>query len=444
MKLPDLYNCTIAVIGLGYVGLPLALEFSTRKKGCLTNIELKRKVIGFDVNRLRIKELINKFDRTGEACEKQLKNADNIIFTHNKELIKTADVYIITVPTPINDNKEPDLKASKEASLLVGETLSERKSNTNPVIIYESTVFPGATEDIFIPIIQKNSGLRFNKDFFCAYSPERINPGDKSKRLKDIVKLTSGSNAECAKWVNSFYGSIIDAGTFLTSSIRVAEAAKVIENTQRDLNIALVNEFSYIFDQMNIDTLDVLDAASTKWNFLNFKPGLVGGHCIGVDPYYLTWKCEQCGYKPKIVLSGREINEKMTSILLKKIVKNLKKFKITSKPPTILIFGICFKEDCPDIRNSKVIEFIKLSIDLGFKINIYDPIADIEKLDKSLKKFVLNDFPSNNIYDVLFLAVPHKVFKEHKYEKYNSLLKSKGFILDLKGILGKKNNIVRP
>ena len=443
MRFPNLYKCTIAVVGLGYVGLPLALEFASRKRCYLSNLKLNRKVIGFDINELRIEELINRFDRTGETCQKQLKTVENLIFTYDRKLLKKADVFIITVPTPINDNKDPDLKFTKDASIIIGETLKLRKSDIYPVIIYESTVFPGATEDIFMPIINNRSGLEFNKDFFCAYSPERVNTGDKSKRLKDIVKVTSGSNEKCAKWVNSFYGSIIDAGTFLASSIKVAEAAKVIENTQRDLNIALVNEFSYIFNRLNIDTLDVLDAASSKWNFLNFRPGLVGGHCIGVDPYYLTWKSEQSGYKPEVVLSGREVNEKMTEFLLGKIIKNLNKFELNSRPPTMVIFGITFKEDCPDIRNSKVIDFIKLSKDYGFNLNIYDPIADIVGLDESIKKYVIEDFPKDGLYDVVFLAVPHRSFKQTPYKNFNSILSSKGFIFDLKGILGKRKNVIR-
>ena len=444
MTFPDLYDCKIAVIGLGYVGLPLALEFANRKKCNITNKILRRKVIGFDNNDSRIEELTNKFDRTGESCSEQLKNLDNIIYTNDRKLLKRADVFIITVPTPINKNKDPELKYTKEASRLVGETIKSRNSKTFPVIIYESTVFPGATEEIFIPIIQMYSGLEYNKKFFCAYSPERINPGDKTKRLKDIIKLTSGSNDECANWVNKFYGSIIDAGTYMASSIKVAEAAKVIENTQRDLNIALVNELSYIFSKMNIDTLEVLNAASSKWNFLNFKPGLVGGHCIGVDPYYLTWKAKQIGYKPQIVLSGREVNEKMTKFILDKIVNKLNKLEINIENTKILICGISFKEDCPDIRNSKVIEFIKFSKEIGFQVNIYDPVADLISLDQSIKNNVLREFPYKKFYEVIFLAVPHREFREIPYEKYNSMLKLNGFIFDLKGILGRRNNIIRP
>ena len=443
MNLPNLYQCKVAVIGLGYVGLPLALEFENKKKCNISNHKLKREIIGFDNNESRIRELNNKIDRTGETFPEELISTKNIIYTNDKELLKEADVFIITVPTPINKKKDPELKYIKDASCIVGEIIKSRRSDTFPIVIYESTVFPGATEDIFIPIIEKYSGLRLNREFFCAYSPERINPGDKTKRLKDIVKLTSGSNETCANWVNNFYGSVIDAGTYMASSIKVAEAAKVIENTQRDLNIALVNELSYIFNKLDIDTLDVLDAASSKWNFLNFRPGLVGGHCIGVDPYYLTWKAQLHGYKPQIVLSGREVNEKMTQYVLKKIVDNLKKFKIDSQTPKMLICGLSFKEDCPDIRNSKVIEFIKISKDFGFSLNIYDPIADLFTLDQSIKQYTINEFPKNNLYDVIFLAVPHKEFKEISYEKYNSILNFNGFIFDLKGILGKWSNVIR-
>ena len=442
LKFPDLYNCKLAVIGLGYVGLPLAIEFAKKEKCNITKRELKREVIGFDLNNFRVKELLSKYDRTGEINNDELINLKNIIFTSDKELLKEAELFIVTVPTPINKHKEPDLSFLEKACALIGDAIKDKNSAFHPIIIFESTVFPGATEEICASIISQKSLLTYKKDFFCGYSPERINPGDKTKRLKDIVKVTSGCNKECANWVNSLYGSIIDAGTYNASSIKVAEAAKVIENTQRDLNIALVNELSVIFSKMGIDSLDVLDTASSKWNFMNFRPGFVGGHCIGVDPYYLTWKAEQFGYKSEILLSGRKVNENMSRFVFNKIISNLSHLKKDFRFAKVLICGISFKEDCPDIRNSKVFDLINLFKINKFEVDIYDPVADLSKLE-GIK--LLLELPSRKFYDVIVLAVPHIQFKKISYDKFNLILKNKGIIFDLKGILEKKEeNIIRP
>ena len=310
-------------------------------------------------------------------------------------------------------------------------------------MIFESTVFPGATEEICAPLIEEISGLVYKKDFLCGYSPERINPGDKNKRIKDIVKITSGCDEECAIWIDNLYKSIIDAGTYLAQSIKVAEAAKVIENTQRDLNIALVNELAIIFSKMNIDTLDVLNASSTKWNFLNFRPGLVGGHCIGVDPYYLTWKIEKEGYKPEMILSGRKVNEKMINFFLEKITDFMNSVNKNIKNSKMLVLGCSFKEDCPDIRNSKTIDFIIEAKNQGFLVDIFDPVADYSDLDESIKEDVVLKFPIEKKYDVLVISLAHKQFKEMSHNQFEKILTKKGFIFDVKGILDKKKNVLR-
>ncbi len=444
MIYPDLYDCKIAVIGLGYVGLPLAMEFAKRKICSFSGSKMSRYVVGFDCKKSRIDELNRNIDKTGQKSFIDFKNKQDLVFSNNRLDIIKSDVFIVTVPTPINENKQPDLTSLKKATLLIGKILTSRKSNIIPIIIFESTVYPGATDEFCVPLIEKSSGLSYQKDFLCAYSPERINPGDETKRLNNVVKITSGCNESCANWVNDFYKSIIDAGTFLTKSIRIAEAAKVIENTQRDINIALVNELSMIFSEMNLDTLDVLEAASTKWNFLNFKPGLVGGHCIGVDPYYLTWKIAQKGLKSKMILSGRKVNEGMSKFFLEKIINNMHQKKITVKDSKMLILGLTFKEDCPDIRNSKVIELIKNASSKGFKLNIYDPIADTSNLEESIKKDIVYELPKNKTFDVLIIAVAHENFKVIPYKFYCRTLNENGFIFDLKGILSKKNNILRP
>ena len=347
----------IAVVGLGYVGLPLAIEFG-----------LKRSVIGFDINVTRINELKKGEDVTLETTNEEIKNAVHLSFTNKIEDIKDCKIYIITVPTPIDQDKKPDLTPLKKASESVGSILKK-----NDIVIYESTVFPGATEEICVPIIENKSGLIFNKDFYCGYSPERINPGDKEHRITNIKKVTSGSTPEIATVVDNLYSEIISAGTHKASSIKVAEAAKVIENTQRDVNIALINELALIFNKLEIDTESVLEAAGTKWNFLPFKPGLVGGHCIGVDPYYLTHKALEVGYNPEIILAGRRINDSMGYFIVSQVSKLMAKKNIQLDNANILIMGLAFKENCPDIRNTKVIDLINEFKDLNFDVDVYDP-----------------------------------------------------------------------
>ena len=356
---------------------------------------------------------------------------------------RNSDVYIITVPTPVDENKEPNLEFLNNASLIVGKALKKRNVEITPIVIFESTVFPGATEEICAPLIEEISGLVYKKDFLCGYSPERINPGDKNKKINDIVKITSGCDEVCAIWIDNLYKSIIDAGTYLAQSIKVAEAAKVIENTQRDLNIALVNELAIIFSKMNIDTLDVLNASSTKWNFLNFRPGLVGGHCIGVDPYYLTWKIEKEGYKPEMILSGRKVNEKMINFFLEKITDFMDSVNKNIKNSKMLVLGCSFKEDCPDIRNSKTIDFIIEAKNQGFLVDIFDPVADYSNLEESIKEDIVLKFPIEKKYDVLFISLAHKQFKEMSHNQFEKILTKKGFIFDVKGILDKKKNVLR-
>ena len=357
----------ICIVGLGYVGLPLSLAFS--------NIS---RVIGHDTSSIRVKELNKFYDRNREFSEKELNNKSNLIFTDKKAEIKKANIYIITVPTPINKNKKPNLKPLSIASKIVGEYLS-----VNDLVIYESTVYPGCTEEKCVPILEKNSNLKFNKDFFCGYSPERINPGDKIRKLKDIVKITSGSNNQTAKKVDKLYKKIIEAGTHLAPSIKVAEASKIIENVQRDVNISLMNEFAIIFNKIGLDTTDVLRASSTKWNFLNFTPGLVGGHCIGVDPYYLAYKAQSVGYTPKIILSGRKVNNKMGKHIANTINDLILNNNKNPKNCNALILGVTFKENCSDIRNSRVFNLYKSLIKLKIHVDVFDPHAIKEEVSKS-------------------------------------------------------------
>jgi len=382
---------SIAVIGLGYVGLPLAVEFGK-----------KRKVIGFDINQQRIQELVNGKDRTNEVSKAELKEAAQLSFTTSLNDLSDCSYYIVTVPTPIDDHKNPDLTPLERASTAIGSILKK-----GDIVIYESTVFPGCTEDVCVPILEKESGLKFNTDFFCGYSPERINPGDKEHRVATIKKVTSGSTPAIAEEVDQLYASIITAGTHKASSIKVAEAAKVIENAQRDLNIAFVNELSKIFHKMDIDTHEVLEAAGTKWNFLQFSPGLVGGHCIGVDPYYLTYKAESLGYNPQVILAGRRINDGMGAYIANRVMKLLNK-NVKAHNARILILGITFKEDCPDIRNSRVIDVITELKEYGASVDVYDPHADHEEV-KHEYGINLLDKPSNG-YSAVVLAVKHKEF----------------------------------
>ena len=412
----------IAVIGLGYVGIPLAVEFGK-----------KIETIGLDINSDRINELRRGYDRTLEMDESDLKSSTHLTFTESIEDTKDCNIYIITVPTPINSKNLPDLTPLILSSKSVGSVLKK-----GDIVIYESTVYPGVTEEECVPILEDVSGLTFNKDFFCGYSPERINPGDKERTLTKILKITSGSNPETAKVVDDLYKTIIKAGTFMASSIKVAEAAKVIENTQRDVNIALVNELALIFDTMGISSQEVLDAAGTKWNFLPFKPGLVGGHCIGVDPYYLTYKAEKMGYKPNLILSSRQINNGMSSFIAKKTIKYLVDKNKNIKDSNILIMGLTFKENCPDIRNTKVIDIIEELNDFGCKVDVYDPWVDKEEEKKTYKSGIINDpFKSDKKYSAIIVAVAHDQFKTIKNNSYQEISDGELILIDIKGIVEK-------
>lgn len=409
-------NTKIAIIGLGYVGLPLAVEFSK-----------KYSVVGFDINQNRMDELKKGFDRTQELTFEELHNTKSLFFSSDTSAIKDCTVYIVTVPTPIDIYKKPDLYPLLKASETVGKVLKK-----GDIVIYESTVYPGCTEEECVPVLEKFSKLKFNQDFFCGYSPERINPGDKERTLTKILKITSGSNDETADFVDALYKSIIEAGTFRAASLKVAEAAKVIENCQRDINIAFVNELALIFSKIGLDTLSVLEAAGTKWNFLPFRPGLVGGHCIGVDPYYLTHKAEALGYKAEVILSGRRINDSMGGLIANKVVKLLIKNGKTVNQSKVLVLGITFKENCPDIRNTKVIDIITELEDFGIQVDIYDPWADIDEVRHEYGYNVSKKVDVAN-YDGLILAVAHKDFLNDNFLKQIELFK--GVVYDVKGVL---------
>ena len=404
----------IAIIGLGYVGLPLAHAFS-----------FKYEVIGFDVAKWRIDELKNGMDRTLELSEAQVKEAieNNMQFTNILDDIADCNVYIVTVPTPIDKNKRPDLSPLFKASESIGQVLKK-----DDIVIYESTVYPGATEEDCVPILEKFSNLKFNKDFFCGYSPERINPGDKEHTVTKILKVTAGSTPAIGKKVNDLYASVITAGTYLAPTIKVAEAAKVIENSQRDLNIAFVNELSIIFNKLDIDTNAVLEAASTKWNFLPFKPGLVGGHCIGVDPYYLTHKAQQVGYNPEIILAGRRLNDNMGIYVANQVIKLMIKKGHKIEGSKVLVLGITFKENCPDIRNSRVIDVIEELQEFGCDISVSDYWADADEVKKEYNLSLKNDINYND-YDAVILAVAHDKFKDIKLNNDNQI------VYDIKSIL---------
>ena len=410
----------IAVIGLGYVGIPLAVEFGKRFE-----------TIGFDINTERINELNEGFDRTLEITSNALTSATLLSYTTNIEDLSDCNIYIITVPTPINNKNLPDLTPLRKSSEAIGSVLSQ-----GDIVIYESTVYPGVTEEECVPILEKFSGLKFNEDFFCGYSPERINPGDKERTLTKILKITSGSTAETAQRVDELYKSIIAAGTHLAPSIKVAEAAKVIENTQRDVNIALVNELALIFDTMGISTQDVLEAAGTKWNFLKFKPGLVGGHCIGVDPYYLTYKAEKMGYKPNLILSSRQVNNGMPSYVAKKTIRLLVEEDKNIKDANILILGLTFKENCPDIRNTKVVDIIEELKDFGCQVDVYDPWVDKEEEKRTYKHGLIKDpFQSNKKYAAIIVAVAHNQFIELTENDFASISEGSPVLIDIKGIV---------
>ena len=417
----------ISIIGLGYVGLPLATEFARQYK-----------VVGFDIDKSRVKQLLEGEDRTGEISlsvlnqvlitndEEFLFSKSGLFLTSTLEDIKDSNIYIITVPTPIDIYKKPDLSYLLSATEMVSKVLKK-----GDIVIYESTVYPGCTEEDCVPILQKESGLVYNRDFFCGYSPERISPSDKVNTLTTIKKVTSGSNMKIAKFVDELYKSIIKAGTHLASSIKVAEASKAIENAQRDLNISFVNELAFIFDKMDIDTFEVLEAAKTKWNFLPFSPGLVGGHCISVDPYYLVFKSEQLGYIPDVILSGRDVNDKMANFIASKVVKLMIKKDINVKGSDILILGITFKENCPDIRNTKIIDVCNELVSFGAKVDIFDPVADHDEVKKEFNIDLIKDY-SGKQYSAIILAVSHEEFKSIEFEK---LKNTKTVIFDVKSFI---------
>ena len=407
----------IAIIGLGYVGLPLANAFSK-----------KFKVIGYDNNLKKVEELKNGIDKTNQFDTQKLKSFLNRVkLTNSFEEISGCNVYILTVPTPVTKLKKPDLSYLLDATKMVGSVLKH-----GDIIIYESSVYPGCTEEDCVPVLEEISGLKYNQDFFCGYSPERINPGDKINTLTNIVKVTSGSTPKIAELVDSLYNKIIKAGTFKATSIRVAEASKAIENAQRDINISFMNELALIFDKMDIDTNDVLEAASTKWNFILFKPGLVGGHCISVDPYFLTHKAVQVGYTPEVILSGRNVNDSIPAFIISKVLKLMRKKEILIKGARALIMGITFKENLNDIRNSKVPEIYKGLVNQGLEVDVYDPLADSELVKK---EYGISLTKSPNKYEAIILAVAHEVFFKNDIEKYKNL--NGAVVYDIKSILDK-------
>jgi len=407
----------ISVIGLGYVGLPLAVKFGR-----------VRKVIGYDPKKQRIESLKKGTDNTLEVSADDLVNSKNLVLTADHQKLKNSQIYIIAVPTPIDEHLKPDLGPLISATSLVAKYLSR-----GDIVIYESTVYPGATEEVCVPILEKKSELVFNKDFFCGYSPERVNPGDKKHKLENIVKVTSGSNKETSIEVDNLYKEIITAGTHRASSIKVAEAAKVIENTQRDVNIALINELALIFNKLEIDTEEVLEAASTKWNFLPFKPGLVGGHCIGVDPYYLTYKSLELGYNPEIILAGRRLNDNMSKYIIDQIILLGSKKNIHISDSNILIMGLSFKENCPDIRNTKVVDIIDGFKNLNANVDIYDPWVIPEEAKEEYNIDLVDD-PKGNSYDIIIIAVNHDIFADMGPEKVRNLGRSEFVLYDVKHI----------
>lgn len=411
---------TIAIIGLGYVGLPLAVEFARQTP-----------TVGFDINHHRIRELKTGIDRTLEVSTEELAEAPYLSFTSTPEDLAHCRIFIVTVPTPINRHKQPDLTPLIKASESIGKIMQ-----AGCVVIYESTVYPGATEEVCIPILERESGLTFNVDFYAGYSPERINPGDKEHRVSTIMKVTSGSTPEVAQAVDDLYGRIITAGTHMASSIKVAEAAKVIENTQRDLNIALINELALIFDRLDIDTLEVLQAAGTKWNFLNFRPGLVGGHCISVDPYYLTHKAQEIGYHPQVILSGRQINDGMGAFVAERVIKMLTRKRIHVVGANVLILGLAFKENCPDLRNTRVVDIVTELENYHASVDVYDPWVDKKE---ALAEYGITPIeqPQAGQYDAIILAVAHQQFIALGSEAIRAFGKVENVLYDIKSVLPK-------
>lgn len=416
----------IGILGLGYVGLPLAVEFAK-----------SRHVVGFDINDERINELKNGVDSTLEVNNQDLLEAQQLFFTSDIKRLSLCNCFIVTVPTPVTASKNPDLGPLISASRAISSILKK-----GDIVIYESTVYPGATEDDCVPVLEAGSDLKFNSDFFVGYSPERINPGDSNHRLSDIVKVTSGSTLETAKTVDALYSSIISAGTFQASSIIVAEAAKVIENTQRDINIALINELAMIFDRLGIDTKEVLNAAESKWNFLPFRPGLVGGHCIGVDPYYLTYKAQMEGYNPKMILAGREINDGMGVFVAQNLIKHMSKRSINISNANILIMGCTFKENCPDIRNTKVYDVFKELIDYQVNVELYDPwVSESDAI--SVFGTTTSNKPKTEFYDAVIVAVGHEKFIEMGFAGLRKFLKPNHVVYDLKHLFEQNDSIIR-
>ena len=422
----QLSELKIAVIGLGYVGLPLAVEFGK-----------KVPVVGFDIHQKRIDELKSGQDHTLEVSPDELAQAAKLSYSANLEDLKDCNFFIVTVPTPIDDFKQPDLTPLVKASQSIAQVLKK-----GDVVVYESTVYPGATEEVCIPVLEKNSGLVFNQDFYAGYSPERINPGDKLHRVTNILKITSGSTPEIADFVDQVYNLIIEAGTHKAPSIKVAEAAKVIENTQRDVNIALINELALIFNKLGIDTEDVLKAAGTKWNFLPFRPGLVGGHCIGVDPYYLTHKAQAIGYHPEIILAGRRLNDSMGAYVVTQLVKGMIKKKIQVEGAKVLVLGLSFKENCPDIRNTKIIDIVQELKEYHMDVDVYDPWVDVAEAEH---EYAITPIQSveNNTYDAVILAVAHNQFKEMGVADIRALGKSSHVLYDLKYVLEASESDIR-
>jgi UDP-N-acetyl-D-glucosamine/UDP-N-acetyl-D-galactosamine dehydrogenase len=406
----------IAIIGLGYVGLPLAVEFGK-----------KTDVVGFDINKTRIDELKKGFDRTCEVTKNELEESGKLKFSTDTEELRSANYYIVTVPTPVDEFKTPDLRPLQSASRTVGGVLKK-----GDIVIYESTVYPGCTEEVCVPVLEKVSGLKFNVDFFCGYSPERINPGDKLHRVTTIKKVTSGSTPEVADKVDALYRKIVVAGTHKASSMKVAEAAKVIENSQRDINIAFVNELALIFDRIGIDTKEVLEAAGTKWNFLPFRPGLVGGHCIGVDPYYLTYKADSVGYHPQVILAGRRINDNMGIYIANSVIKLMAQHNLPINNGNVLVLGITFKENCPDIRNSKVVDIIHELKSFGTVVDIYDPLADANEVKHEYGLTLSTTLDRK--YHAVILTVSHQEFLALDLK---SICVENGVVYDVKGFLDK-------
>ncbi len=423
LQLPEL---KIAIIGLGYVGLPLAVEFGK-----------KVPVTGFDIHQKRIDELKAGQDHTLEVSPEELTQATQLTYTAQLEDLKDCNFFIVTVPTPIDDFKQPDLTPLIKASTSIGQVLKK-----GDIVVYESTVYPGATEEACIPVLEQVSGLKFNQDFFAGYSPERINPGDKQHRVTNILKITSGSTPQVAEFVDQVYNLVIEAGTHKAPSIKVAEAAKVIENTQRDVNIALINELALIFNKMGIDTEEVLKAAGTKWNFLPFRPGLVGGHCIGVDPYYLTHKAQSIGYHPEIILAGRRLNDAMGAYVVTQLVKQMIRKKIQVEGSKVLVLGLSFKENCPDIRNTKIIDIINELKEYQIEVDIYDPWVDISEAQHEYNVIPIRTL-QDSTYDGVILAVAHEEFKDMGADKIRKLGKANHVLYDLKYVLDQSKVDIR-